>query len=242
MRVNYYQPAHDRTRGKTAGARVTTIKTIQAKGSENALAKKKSGGLGLYAITATPLSRPPTNPAAEAINDLAKLIMNAEANGTVKSDLEKRIKAIQAIAALILTAKTDEVEPSTALDPKIANGKTKPSGQGATNQLRSRPAEDNDLEELTFHDLHLDVARHRITVENNPVNLTIKEFKLLTLLARRRGRVQSRERLLEDVWEYNCALDTRTVDTHIRRLRQKLGPARDYIETVNGIGYRFREN
>ncbi|MGC9942779.1 MAG: winged helix-turn-helix domain-containing protein [Verrucomicrobiota bacterium] len=108
--------------------------------------------------------------------------------------------------------------------------------------VASNLVEGIEMEELTFHDLHLDVPRHKVTVEDNPVNLTVKEFKLLTLLAQRRGRVQSRERLLEDVWEYNCVLNTRTVDTHVRRLRQKLGPARKYIETVNGIGYRFLES
>jgi two-component system phosphate regulon response regulator PhoB len=73
------------------------------------------------------------------------------------------------------------------------------------------------------------------------VELTAVEFKLLTTLLRRRGRVQGRDRLLNDVWGYEAAIDTRTVDTHVRRLREKLGKRGALIETVRGFGYRFRE-
>ena len=71
--------------------------------------------------------------------------------------------------------------------------------------------------------------------------LTATEFKLLTLLAQRAGRVQSRDHLLRDVWEYDSLIDTRTVDTHMRRLREKLGPASKHLDTVRGVGYRFVE-
>jgi two-component system phosphate regulon response regulator PhoB len=71
------------------------------------------------------------------------------------------------------------------------------------------------------------------------VDLTITEFKLLTTLMERRGRVQSREALLSDVWGYSPDMDTRTVDTHMRRLRDKLGKAASLVETVRGVGYRF---
>ena len=73
-----------------------------------------------------------------------------------------------------------------------------------------------------------------------PSSLTATEFKLLTTLAQRRGRVQSREELLKVVWGYEYAGYRRTVDTHIRRLREKLGAAAEMVETVRGIGYRFR--
>jgi DNA-binding response OmpR family regulator len=97
-------------------------------------------------------------------------------------------------------------------------------------------------EEITVGDLHLDIPRHEATVLGRPVHLTLTEFKLLTLLAQRRGRVQTRERLLHDVWEYNSWLDTRTVDTHVQRLRRKLGAACRHLESVRGIGYRLLEN
>jgi two-component system phosphate regulon response regulator PhoB len=73
------------------------------------------------------------------------------------------------------------------------------------------------------------------------LDLTAIEFKLLSTLMQRRGRVQARDRLLSDVWGYEAAIDTRTVDTHVRRLREKLGKRGDLVETVRGFGYRFRE-
>jgi two-component system phosphate regulon response regulator PhoB len=76
-------------------------------------------------------------------------------------------------------------------------------------------------------------------VEGTEIELTPLEFKLLTTLMNRLGRVQSREQLLEDVWEMSSELETRTVDTHVKRLREKLGPARDLLETVRGVGYRL---
>jgi two-component system phosphate regulon response regulator PhoB len=79
-----------------------------------------------------------------------------------------------------------------------------------------------------------------VKVENQPVTLTATEFRLLLILAKRRGRVQTRERLLQDVWGYDTAIETRTVDTHMRRLREKIGVAADYLETIRGVGYRFR--
>ena len=89
--------------------------------------------------------------------------------------------------------------------------------------------------------LVLDRSRHKVTVADEDVPLTALEFKLLSTLLSRRGRVQSRERLLEDVWEMNPDVTTRTVDTHVKRLREKLGPASAYVETVRGVGYRFSE-
>ena len=73
------------------------------------------------------------------------------------------------------------------------------------------------------------------------MELTATEFKLLTTLIQRRGRVQTRESLLQEVWGYDNVIDTRTVDTHMRRLREKLGPPAQYLDTVRGVGYRFLE-
>jgi two-component system phosphate regulon response regulator PhoB len=78
-------------------------------------------------------------------------------------------------------------------------------------------------------------------VEGGEVVLTAKEFLLLEALMRRPGRVMTRERLLDDVWGSDIAVTTRTIDTHLKRLREKLGAASDLIETVRGVGYRFAE-
>jgi two-component system phosphate regulon response regulator PhoB len=93
---------------------------------------------------------------------------------------------------------------------------------------------------LEFGVLKLDLEGHRVWVEGEEVVLTALEFRLLRTLVQRRGRVQTREILLSHVWEMSGDLTTRTVDTHVRRLRKKLGAAAAYIETLRGVGYRFQ--
>jgi two-component system phosphate regulon response regulator PhoB len=88
--------------------------------------------------------------------------------------------------------------------------------------------------------VEVDRRAHRVTVEDRAIDLTATEYKLLLTLIERRGRVQTRARLLETVWEANPDIQTRTVDMHIQRLRSKLGKAAHYLETVRGFGYRFR--
>jgi two-component system phosphate regulon response regulator PhoB len=94
---------------------------------------------------------------------------------------------------------------------------------------------------LVLGDIHIDRTRHEVTIAGKVVDFTATEFKLLALLIERRGRVQDRETLLNDVWGYETVIDTRTVDTHIRRLREKLGKSGSYIETIRGFGYRVVE-
>ncbi len=92
---------------------------------------------------------------------------------------------------------------------------------------------------ISFGAITIDLAGHRVFVDDIEVGLTATEFKLLQALADRPGRVQSRARLLEDVWDMPGDLNTRTVDTHVKRLREKLGAGADHLETVRGVGYRF---
>jgi two-component system, OmpR family, phosphate regulon response regulator PhoB len=98
-------------------------------------------------------------------------------------------------------------------------------------------AEGNPIVE--FGRLRIDRGAHRIWVENQEVELTALEFRLLVTLYDRKDRVQTRSSLLDDVWGIQADITTRTVDTHVKRLREKLEAARDYIETVRGVGYRF---
>ena len=88
-------------------------------------------------------------------------------------------------------------------------------------------------------DLTIDTDRHLVLVEGKKIDLTATEFKLLCILVERRGRVQDRECLLRDVWGYDSYIDTRTVDTHMRRLRAKLEGAAELLETIRGVDYRF---
>jgi two-component system phosphate regulon response regulator PhoB len=94
---------------------------------------------------------------------------------------------------------------------------------------------------IQIGDLLIDIDRHQVSVKKNALYLTSTEFKLLVELVLNRGRVQTRERLLDKVWGYTYEGYARTVDTHIRRLREKLGKTGDLIETLRGVGYRFRE-
>ncbi len=94
---------------------------------------------------------------------------------------------------------------------------------------------------LTAGGVELDLDAHRCFVDGQELVLTLQEFRLLAYLIQGRGRVRTREELLADVWNASPELETRTVDTHVKRLRDKLGPAGEIIETVRGLGYRIRE-
>lgn len=94
---------------------------------------------------------------------------------------------------------------------------------------------------LRVRDVALDAEQHAVTVGGSPLELTATEFKLLKLLMERKGRVQTRENLLVNVWNYDTDTETRTIDTHVRRLRDKLGERAGLIETVRGVGYRMME-
>jgi DNA-binding response OmpR family regulator len=100
-----------------------------------------------------------------------------------------------------------------------------------------------DKEQIRIGDIVIDLPRHEVVVAGAPIDLTLTEFKLISVMAQRCGRVQSREQLLNDVWEYHSPIDTRTVDTHVRRLREKLGAAAArHLDTVRGVGYRLVEH
>lgn len=98
-----------------------------------------------------------------------------------------------------------------------------------------------NIKQLQVGAIFLDTERHEVTVHGRPIEMTATEFKLLRLLMERRGRVQTREHLLINVWNYETEIETRTVDTHIRRVREKLGAEADWIETIRGVGYRMAE-
>lgn len=105
---------------------------------------------------------------------------------------------------------------------------------------RTQTAEPEPGKDLTFGDLRVDPEAHQVWLGESEIVLTALEFKLLTTLLGRKGRVQSRKQLLDDVWGIQADVSTRTVDTHVKRLRHKLGAAGEFIETLRGVGYRFR--
>ncbi len=151
----------------------------------------------------------------------------------------------RAIPIIMLTAKAEEVDRIVGLEFGADDYVTKPFSPrelvlriGAILRRISAPSIEK---KLAAAGIVIDTERHDVRVAGKQVDLTAVEFKLLCMLMQRRGRVQSRDRLLNEVWGYEAAIDTRTVDTHVRRLREKLGKRSDLIETVRGFGYRFRE-
>jgi two-component system phosphate regulon response regulator PhoB len=106
---------------------------------------------------------------------------------------------------------------------------------------RSVNAKDPVSAKLHVGDIQLDSDTHRVTVKGAALDLTATEFKLLRLMMERQGRVQTREHLLLNVWNYSTEIETRTVDTHVRRLREKLGAEAGWIETIRGVGYRIAD-
>jgi DNA-binding response OmpR family regulator len=149
------------------------------------------------------------------------------------------------IPILMLTAKADEIDRIVGLEFGADDYVTKPfSPREVVLRIRAilrRGTTEEIDERLNAGPITIDPARHDVSVNGKKVNLTSLEFKLLRTLMQRRGRVQERDRLLNEVWGYESVIDTRTVDTHVRRLREKLGKAGDAVETVRGFGYRFRE-
>ncbi|MCG8432358.1 MAG: response regulator transcription factor [Candidatus Omnitrophica bacterium] len=108
-------------------------------------------------------------------------------------------------------------------------------------RLRVQKSAEQQFDNLKAGDITVDLSRHRVTVGDKDVVLTNMEFKLLVIFLRRQGRVQSRDTLLQHVWNIENDVMTRTVDTHIKRLREKLEGHGKFIETIRGVGYRFKE-
>jgi DNA-binding response OmpR family regulator len=147
------------------------------------------------------------------------------------------------IPILILTAKAEMTDRIAGLELGVDDYITKPFSPRelvlrVQNMLRRLRLVRN-TSVLTVDEFSIDKGNFEISVHGTRLDLTTTEFKLLAALLEHRGRTLSRENLLQDVWGYKNAIDTRTVDTHVRRLREKLGPAADRIVTMRGEGYRF---
>ena len=154
--------------------------------------------------------------------------------------------ATRQIPIIMLTAKAEEIDRIVGLEFGADDYVTKPFSPRElilrVNAILRRGKGEVEEAKLSIGAITLDPARHHVAVGGKPVRLTSVEFKLLSMLMRRKGRVQARDRLLNEVWGYESVIDTRTVDTHVRRLRKKLGKAAVAIETVRGFGYRIRES
>jgi two-component system phosphate regulon response regulator PhoB len=170
-------------------------------------------------------------------------------------DLCKQIKSnpeTNETPILILTAKDDEVDKVVGFELGADDYVTKPFSVRELilrvkailkrNTKTSNPSNQTHEINRNFGSLKMNVESHEVFINDEEIILTALEFKLLRQLVERRGRVQTRDQLLTDVWGYSSDITTRTVDTHIKRLREKLGSMGKYVQTIRGVGYKFSRN
>ena len=175
------------------------------------------------------------------------LILDLMLPGMSGLDMCKHIKSeqqLKMISIIMLTAKSEEVDRILGFELGADDYVTKPFSVRelilrvkVLLKKNSEMIDDSAL--ITFGSISLNLDAHQVMIENNEINLTALEFKLLNHLIQRKGRAQTRDQLLGEVWGYNTEVTTRTVDTHIKRLREKLGDVGKYIQTIRGVGYRL---
>jgi two-component system phosphate regulon response regulator PhoB len=186
--------------------------------------------------------------ARERKPDLVLLdLMLPDLQGTEVCKALRRDPATSAISIVMLTAKGEEVDRVVGFELGADDYVVKPFSVRELMLridavLRRSQEPRTGKGTLEFGCLRIDNEAHRVWVSGAEVELTALEFKLLLTLLERKNRVQSRSALLSDVWGIEADITTRTVDTHVKRLREKLGEAGDYVETVRGVGYRFADS
>ena len=171
-------------------------------------------------------------------------IMMPKMNGY---ELTKKIREITNIPIIILSAKTLDSEKILGLDLGADDYLAKPFGMmemvSRVRAVLRRSAKETHVEkEMKLGSISLIPNRHEVYVDNQKIDLTLKEYELLKLLMTYPGIVFTREQLLNSIWGTEYDGETRTVDVHVRTLRQKLGDAQNHISTIRGVGYRFEEN
>lgn len=153
--------------------------------------------------------------------------------------------AVRDIPVMMLTAKGSEYDKVVGLDAGADDYVPKPFGMmellARVRALMRRGTPRQTGDEYRIGPLYLSVSRHVVRVEEQEVTLTLKEYELLRTLVENRGTVLTRDRLLNQIWGYSFDGESRTVDVHIRTLRQKLGVASELIETIRGVGYKLGE-
>tara|TARA_X000000950_G_scaffold73674_3_gene91768 strand:- start:14453 stop:15139 length:687 start_codon:yes stop_codon:yes gene_type:complete len=148
------------------------------------------------------------------------------------------------ISVIMLTAKSEEIDRIVGFELGADDYVTKPFSVRelilrVKVLLKKRADNPSDEHTLEFGPISMNLEAHDVSINGESILLTALEFKLLKHLLTRKGRVQTRDQLLGDVWGYSAEVTTRTVDTHIKRLREKLGKTGDFIQTIRGVGYKF---
>lgn len=181
------------------------------------------------------------------ISDPDLILLDLMLPGMLGTELCKNIRKLEktaGIPVIMLTAKGEEIDRVVGFEVGADDYVVKPFStrelllrvKAVLKRSKSRPAAATMMQ---VGPIGIDVERHIVMVNGDEINFTSTEFKLLQTLVQRMGRVQSRDVLLRDVWGYNFVEDSRTVDTHITRLRTKMGEAGDLIKTVRGFGYKI---
>lgn len=185
--------------------------------------------------------------AANKIDVIILDLMLPDGSGlTLCRDIKSDAKT-KHIPVIILTAKTEEVDRVVGFELGADDYVTKPFSvrelilrvKAILKRGIDSPRQENDSFDIEAGDIRLNLDAHQVFVGDEEITLTALEFRLLKHLLDRRGRVQTRDQLLEEVWGYSSDVTTRTVDTHIKRLREKLLGAGDCIQTIRGVGYRL---
>jgi two-component system, OmpR family, phosphate regulon response regulator PhoB len=183
----------------------------------------------------------------DPLPDLVLLdLMLPDTSGTEVCRRMREAERTREIPVIMLTAKGEEIDRVVGFEVGADDYVAKPfSVRELLLRIRAilRRAQRDEVEPETiaFGRLRVDREGHRAWIDDTEVSLTALEFRLLNAFLSRKGRVQTRDALLSDVWGIDADVTTRTVDTHVKRLREKLGPAGAYIETLRGVGYRFRD-
>ena len=170
-------------------------------------------------------------------------IMLPEEDGISLLKKIRQSPLLKSIPVIMLTAKDTEFDVVTGLDAGADDYVTKPFGMMALVSrikavLRRYEKTEEISEILEVNDLKIDITKHEVYVKDQQVFLTVKEFDLLVLLIQNRSKVMTREQLLDSVWKIDADIESRTVDVHIKTLRQKLETAGELIETIRGVGYK----
>jgi len=172
-------------------------------------------------------------------------LMLPDGSGTELCKSLRQDATMRSVRVMMLTAKGEEIDRVLGFELGADDYIVKPFSVRElllrVQAVLRRAATEEGGESTQFGMLRVDRGAHRVWVDGQEVELTALEFKLLLTLHDRRNRVQTRDALLSDVWKIDADVTTRTVDTHVKRLREKLGPAGVYVQTVRGVGYRFAE-
>ncbi|MBU5475567.1 response regulator transcription factor [Eubacterium sp. MSJ-21] len=155
----------------------------------------------------------------------------------------EEVRKMSDVPIIMLTAKSDEKDELRGFDLGIDEYITKPFSPrilvARVEAVLRRTQTDAEANVITVDGIEMDIAAHQVKVDGTPIELSYKEFELLNYFLQNRGVALSREKILNNVWNYDYFGDARTIDTHVKKLRSKLGSKGDYIKTIWGMGYKF---